>query len=107
MSYTVIVGGIPIQCETAAEAVELARQAAGHEGSARGRSTHENGGVVSGSRWTDERVRAFFRTIKTQQRKLIDALMETTDARTDEQLCRVLGLEDGRALAGVFTGLFK
>ena len=67
-----------------------------------------NGNVNhGGSRWTEARIREFLTVIKAQQRKLIDALLETTDGRTDEQLCQLLGLPDGRNLAGVFTGLWK
>src|SRR5262249_55948321 len=107
MSYTVIVGGVPVQCETAAEALELARQAGGDSGHAHAHRHAPEKNGVPGSRWTEERIKSFFRVIKAQQRKLIEALLETTDGRTDEQLCQVLGLKDGRALAGVFTGLFK
>lgn len=111
MSYTVVVDGVPILCETAAAAIALAHEAAGSgAGVAHSDSRRENGGTapaMAGSRWTEQRIRDFFKVIKPQQRKLIDALLETTDGRTGEQLCQVLGLQDGMALAGVFTGLFK
>jgi len=109
MPYTVMIGDLPVLCETAAEAIELARQVAG------GGISHGQSGKVdaaksapiAGSRWTEQRIREFFRVIKAQQRKLIEKLLETTDACTDEMLCQLLGLADGRSLAGVFTGLWK
>lgn len=106
MPYTVIIGSVQIQCETAAEAIELARQAGdGHHATKHQGSDKVAAGV--GSRWTEQRVREFFRVIKAQQRKLLDALLDTPDAVTDDQLCKQLGLQDGRSLAGVFTGLWK
>jgi len=109
MSYTVLVDGVPILCETAADAIVLAREAAQSGTSVSQNSNRGQSDVaaVVGSRWTEQRVRDFFRWIKPQQRRLVDALLETTDARTDDQLCQTLGLPDGRSLAGVFTGLFK
>lgn len=107
MPYTVLVGGVSIQCETAAEAVELARQAGGEQQPHAVKGSHDKTAAVTGSRWTEQRVREFFRVIKERQRKLIDALLETPDAVTDDQLCKQLGLADGRSLAGVFTGLWK
>src|SRR5688572_20024008 len=85
--YTVIVDGVPILCETASDAIALAREAAGNGATVAqppSRSTAEVGGGLTGSRWTEQRIKDFFRYIKPQQRKLIDALIETTDARTDE-----------------------
>jgi hypothetical protein len=109
MVYTVLVDGIAVHCDTAAAAVALAREAAssGAIVTTAASSPRTSDMAVSVSRWTEQRVKEFFRFIKPQQRKLVDALLETTDPRTDEQLCQLLGLDDGRALAGVFTGLFK
>lgn len=106
MAYTVMVDGVPIQCETAADAIELARQAGGHTGHGTSRA-HSSRATPGNSRWTEQRVKDFYRAIKAQQRKLVDALLDTNDALTDDQLCKVLNLNDGRSLAGVFTGLFK
>jgi len=109
MAYTVLVGGVPIQCETATEAIELARQAgSGADGEVfPPKPTAVDPSLTRTSRWSEERIKQFFRVIKPQQRRLVDALLDTSDGRTDEQLCQLLGLEDGRNLAGVFTGLFK
>ena len=109
MAFTVLVDGVSIHCETAAEAVAVAREAASAgasvaSGPSKGSSEK---GSATGSRWTEQRIRDFFRVIKPQQRKLIEALLDTSDGRTDEQLCQALGLQDGRSLAGVFTGLYK
>lgn len=110
MTYTVFVDGFPVQCDTAAAAVALVREAAASGSMATLPSQTAQSSepaAVAGSRWTEQRIKEFFRSIKPQQRRLVDALLDTNDPRTDEQLCQALGLKDGRALAGVFTGLFK
>jgi hypothetical protein len=108
MPYTVIVDGVPVQCETATEAVELARLHGGdHDKHGKRDSRGQNSNGIAGSRWTEQRVNDFYSLIKGQQRKLIDALMEHPDGRTDAQLFQLLGLPDGRALAGVWSGLWK
>lgn len=108
MSFTVVVDGFMVLCDTAADAVAVAREAAAL-GAVVGTKVAggKASGPVVGSRWTEQRIRDFFKAIKAQQRKLIEALLETNDTRTDNQLCQVLGLADGRSLAGVFTGLYK
>ena len=108
MAYTVVIEGVPIQCETAIEAAELARVAGGntppppanHKNSTNGQST-------VGSRWSKHRAKQFFGLIKGHQRRLIDALLDTPDGQTHDQLCKLLGLGDGRALGGVFAGMYK
>jgi hypothetical protein len=110
MPYHVPVGGVLVQCDTVAEAIELARQA-GTEGGGNHQAHHERRGAaanhVPGSRWTEHRIKEFFKLIKPQQRKLVDTLLTTTDGRTDDQLCATLGFDNGRSLAGVFTGIYK
>lgn len=104
------VDGIPIHCETSTEAIAVAREAAGTAGSAASSSRPvkpDSSSYGGSSRWTEERIGQFFRSIGDNQKKLIDALLETNDGRTDEQLFQTLGLSDGRAMAGVFTGLWK
>ena len=105
MAYRVWIGNTPIDCDTAEAALELAQRIEG------GTPTHStktqptaNG---SGSRWTEKRVADFFQLIDGNQRKLIDALVEHSDGQTDQQLMTLLGLNDGRALGGVFGGLWK
>lgn len=111
MAYTVMLDGVPVLCETVAEVVALTKHAGGDghagaktQGKAQVDAGH-NGGALG--RWTEQRMREFFKAIKAQQRKLVDALLDHADGRTDDQLCQVLGLSDGRSLAGVFTGVFK
>jgi hypothetical protein len=110
MSYTILVDGVPIQCDTASAAIALAREAAASGSSVTAPSTtrHDSSATPSSvGRWTEQRIRDFFKLIKPQQRKLIDALLETPDGRTTDQLCQILGLANGMALAGVFAGVFK
>jgi hypothetical protein len=105
MAYRVWIGGTPIDCETPEAALELAR-AAESEGIAHHSKTPV-GSITVGSRWTDKRVADFFRLIDGNQQKLIDDLLEHADGRTAQQLMTLLGYNDGRALAGVFGGLWK
>ncbi len=104
--YTVVINGVPIQCETAAAAIELTRQAAAN-GVDSAKPASPTGEPVPGSRWTAQRVRDFFTTISGSQRKLIDALLEAEDAKTDDQLCKVIDMKDSMALGGVLTPLLK
>lgn len=107
--YTVMVDGVPIQCETAEAALELVRLHGGGAPANGGRAGHhrEHGNGAPDSRWTDQRVADFFKAIEGHQRKVIDALLHTEDGRTDEQLLQLLGLKNGSALGGVFAGLWK
>jgi hypothetical protein len=108
MSYRVWIGTTAIECETPEDALELARRAEGTAGDSPARkspSTKESEHGVS--RWTEKRVAEFFRLIDGNQRKLIDALLEHSDGRTDQQLVTLFGYGDGKALGGLFGGLWK
>src|SRR5439155_12694159 len=111
MGYKAIVGGVTIECDSADGALEIARRAGHSDAEAPRRSPSERSsgnGPSSGSRWTDARVTEFFKLIGGAQRKVIDALIENHDGRTDEQLIQLLpGGGGGRALAGVLAGLWK
>lgn len=105
MGYRVIVSGVPIECDSMEEAIGLAQKAGGVP-------TAEKGGWVSASslgasRWTEARVTELFGLLKGNQRKLLDELLDHPEGRTDAQLGTALGMSDGKALAGVFTGLWK
>ncbi len=106
MAYRVWIGSTPIDCETPEAALELARKIEG-ESPAQSTRTSTIGESHLGSRWTEKRVADFFRLVDGNQRKLIDALLEHTDGRTDQQLMSLLGFNDGRALGGVFGGMWK
>ena len=108
MAYRVVVGGIPIECDSMEEAFALAQRAGG--------KLTENSTVpppkpmpvpASGSRWTETRMKDFLGRLVRHQPRLIDELLDHPEGRTDEQLLKALGLTDGRQLAGVFTGLWK
>ncbi len=117
MAYRVWIGNTPIDCETPEAAVELAKRIEGDSSTQTTTRTYANGsassggaigsGSSSGSRWTERRVADFFRLIDGHQRKVIDALLEHADGRTDDQLMADLGFSDGRALGGVFGALYK
>jgi len=62
MPYTVVIDGIQIQCETADEAVELARRVqSGDRGTTMATASTNGGGS---SRWTEQRVTDFYGDIK-------------------------------------------
>ena len=104
--YTVMVDGVPVQCETAEAALALIRLHGGNApAGGQGRPTHRQ--HANGTRWTDQRIAAFFKLIEGKQRKLVDALLEFEDGRTDAQVVQLLGLSSGSALGGVFAGLWK
>jgi len=108
MSYRVWIGSTAIECETPEDALELARQAEGSDSAAHkpasGKDSEQSKGA---SRWSDRRVAEFFRLVDGNQRKLVDALLEHTDGRTDQQLVTLFGYQDGKALGGLFGGLWK
>lgn len=108
MAYRVWVGSVPIDCDSPEDAIDLAKKAHA-DGSAVARPTARQSDQAGGegSRWTEKRAADFLRLIEGKQRKLLDALLEHPDGRTDDQLCQLLGLNDGRQLAGVFTGMWK
>lgn len=109
MSFTVIINGVTVQCETAADAISLTREAAaaGMDSSSKTQRHSAGAAAVPGSRWTEARIKEFFKLIKTPQRKLVETLLESADPRNVDQLCATLNIKNGVALAGTFTGLWK
>lgn len=108
--YTVVIDNVPVQCDTPEAALALVRAHGGTSGSHQPEHAHRTSAHLgSGTRWTAQRVTAFFKLLegKVKQTKLIDALLETEDARTDDQLLQMLSLSSGMELAGVFAGLYK
>lgn len=110
MSYRVWIGNTAIECETPEDALELARRAEGTgvESTPRRPASNKDSEQSSGaSRWTEKRVAEFFRLIDGNQRRLVDTLLEHNDGRTDQQLITLFGYQDGKALGGLFGGLWK
>src|ERR1700680_2860935 len=95
MAYRVWVGKTPIDCDTPEAALELALQIESDTTvprNERPRDHHATPGENGSSRWTPKRATEFFRLIDGNQRKLMDALVEHNDGRTDQQLMSLLGL---------------
>jgi len=112
MPYTVKLGGIPVQCDTPEEAMELVKLEAGVGNSGptekkTAKPSNSSESPVAGSRWTEQRVNELFRTVNANQKKFLDALLENPDGRTEDQILQILGMRNGMALAGVTTGLYK
>jgi hypothetical protein len=108
--YIVEIDGVPVRCQTPEAAIALIRASAGGSGGgthSAHRTSHQQSAQSNGNtRWTDQRVAEFFKLIEGKQRKLIDELLKYDD-RTDEQLLTLLQLNNGPALGGVFSGLWK
>lgn len=107
--YTVMIDGVPIQCDTPEAAIALVKA---HSGGSSSRDSHGHNRVhipAGNTRWTAPRVADFFRLLdgKLRQTKLIDTLLENEDPQTDDQLLKLLNLNSGMELAGVFAGLYK
>jgi len=108
MSFKVWIGNVAVECETVADAIELAKSADGIAVATTRPAGAKPFEAPSGvSRWTEKRAGDFFKHIEGSQKKLIDALLENNEGRTDEQLRRLLSLDDGRALGGVMAGATK
>jgi hypothetical protein len=108
MPYRVWIGTTAIECETPEDALELARRAEGAAGDGPARKPPTAKDSEHGvSRWSEKRVAEFLRLVDGNQRKLIDALLEHSDGRTDQQLMTLFGYSDGKALGGLFGGLWK
>jgi len=108
MPYKVWIGSVAVECESVADVIALAREADGLAVP----TTKPIGakGVQmpsSESRWTENRVKQFFSLIRDNLKKLIDELLANEEAKTDDQLCRLLSLENGNALGGVTAGAAK
>ena len=112
--YTVVIDGVAIQCDSPEAAIALARAhgSGNHEtqrpdGSKRPAQHQDQ--PPANSRWTARRVADFYKLLegKGNQTKLLNALLDTDDGRTDDQLLQMLGLGSGMELAGVFAGLYK
>jgi len=100
-----MVGGVPIECDSIEEAMALAQNASGASGE------HVRAkpfaAPMGASRWTEARMKEFFGLLKGNQKRLVDELLDHPEGRTDDQLCTIFGLNDGRKLGGIFTGLWK
>lgn len=109
MPYTVVISGVSIQCDTAEEAIGLARLNIGADSERKADTKKPNGSdsSVAGSRWSEQRVSELFKIINTNQRKFLDALLDQPDGRTEDQILQMLGLNSPMALAGVTTALYK
>jgi hypothetical protein len=109
MAYRVWIGNVPIDCETASDAVELAQRAEGIAVPAKRPAGLKPLDFQGGeqSRWTERRAKDFYGLLKTSQKKLIDTLMQDEEGKTDEQLCRILSIDGGKALGGVMAATAK
>lgn len=104
MSYKVTKDG-EIICDTAEEAIALAKALVGSEGSTR--LAGSTIGQESGSRWTDSRYRELLVNLKGGQKSFLEELLENPHGKTDKALRTLLGYTTNNELAGVTSGLSK
>jgi hypothetical protein len=110
MSFKVWIGNVPIECETAADAFELAQKADGVAIPVKKPVGAKQIEMPGESRWTEQRIKAFFELIKSKnnQKKLIETLLAANaEGKTEDQLYHLLNLENGNALGGVTAGAAK
>jgi len=87
--------GVTIRCETAEEAVSIAKRLGA---SADSPNTQP---------WKTHEFEEFVERLQHRQRKLLAALLETSEGLLDHQLCSHLNIASNRALAGVLSGITK
>jgi hypothetical protein len=97
MGIRLYLRGNHIECDSAEEAIALLQRIGGI-----GTAT-----FVRYLAWTDTTAKNFLRALTGSQVKLIEELVAHPKGRTDQQLCKALGVRSGRQLAGVFAGLWK
>lgn len=109
--YRVQVGTVSIECDTAELALEVALKAQGMGKATVGPSvTTTSKGTVhpTSTRWTEAKANDFWKALKSDQQKIVNALFDAhADGRTDVQLRQLLGLNNNKALAGAISGLAK
>ena len=111
MPYTLTIQGVLVQCETAEEALRLARLNADSNGTGPEGVSSSVGNIAeqpAGSRWTRQRITDFFNVINVNQRRFIDALLEQEEGLTEDQMFQYLGVKkNAMALAGITSALLK
>ena len=114
MPYKVMVGNIPIVCDSAQEAVQVAKQVAATEVDKSDQFLPPTilkdpafPFVQNNSRWSEARVTEFMKNVDGRKKKVLDTLLQYPEGRTHEQLMQVLGWTNGKMLAGGLAGLAK
>ena len=105
MPYKVTPQG-DILCDTAEEAISLARAMAG-EGPIQRRIEGARDSDVGSVKWPESRYREFKSLIKGDQIKFIDLLLDKPHGMTDRAVRQSLGMNSNLQLAGVTAGLAK
>jgi hypothetical protein len=105
MAYKVKFKGVIIECETARDAISIARELAGEEGQNAPdapESTDSEGGRVTTSRY-----REFIGYLDANQKKFLAQLVDNPHGKTDHSLRQVFGLTGNQQLGGFISGISK
>lgn len=99
MGYRVQIGKIQITCDLVEEALNLARRVNGKAFSMKQlpRIKDDDQGDIS----------ALWDLLKEPQKKILTALAEHSDGRTDKQLIQVVEAKNAKALGGMIAGIGK
>jgi hypothetical protein len=109
MAFTVHYGkSVRIECETLDEAIALAHRL---ENGVAGGEVMESAGArrdpVGGGDLGESRFREFAKSLNQSARKLLQTLADNPHGKTDQTLIQTLGLDGGKELGGVLSGISK
>lgn len=111
-TYRILLGNVVIECSSVEDAVQIASRLrtakveTHPDTEAQASTSHQP--VASGSRWTDGRVRDFLQKAKEGAKgRVLTALLDNPDGRTQKQLIEAANLSTGRELSGVLAGVIK
>ncbi len=101
-------GNVVFECDTVEEALQIGARLKNSKVDSAETVTEKHGGAGN-SRWTEQRYSDFCRYAKGQQKKILEALLESSDGKTDKQLLQLLGMtgSEGKMLGGVLAGMAK
>jgi hypothetical protein len=102
----VIYRDVEILCDTAEEALEVARGVSGSP-TVIASKKHQAEGSMVGSRWTVSRFNSFTKQLKEKQKKFLSLIIESPDAVTDSILRQALGLTTNKAFGPVLAGISR
>lgn len=109
--YRVIYGQLVIECASAEDVAALAVQlSAGTQKSVSPslNVASPNFSTLPPSRWNERRVKEYYsKLLDEKQRKVVDALYDSHDGRTQKELMGLVGFDSGSQLSGLMSALVR